>query len=100
MAARLNGSAMAMFVRADAFEAIGAFPEIALMEDNAFSRRLKRLGPPACLRARDRLAAPLGTLRCVAHRLADVAYARRLLLRCGPGATGAGVSRHASRSTP
>jgi len=28
------------------------FPEIALMEDVAFSKAMKRRGPPACLRAR------------------------------------------------
>lgn len=33
-----------IFVRRDAFEAIGGFPEIPLMEDVEFSRRLARLG--------------------------------------------------------
>jgi len=40
----------AMFVRRDVFEEIGGFPEIALMEDVALSRRLRRLGPVAALR--------------------------------------------------
>jgi rSAM/selenodomain-associated transferase 2 len=44
----------AMFVRRDAFLAVGAFPEVALMEDIALSRRLKAVAPPACLRARVR----------------------------------------------
>jgi rSAM/selenodomain-associated transferase 2 len=51
---RLTGIAtgdQAIFVRRDAF---AGFPEIALMEDVAFCRRMKRLGPPACLRAKVR----------------------------------------------
>jgi len=39
----------AMFVRNDLFRSVGGFPEIALMEDIALSRLLKRHGPPACL---------------------------------------------------
>ena len=49
---RLSGIAtgdQAMFVRRDAFS---GFPEIALMEDVAFSAAMKRRGPPACLRER------------------------------------------------
>jgi rSAM/selenodomain-associated transferase 2 len=42
----------AMFVQRRAFEQIGGFPEIALMEDIALSKTLKRLSPPVCLRAR------------------------------------------------
>lgn len=42
----------AMFARRDAFHAAGGFPEIPLMEDVALSRRLKRIGAPACLRRR------------------------------------------------
>ena len=47
---RLSGIAtgdQAIFVRRDAFP---GFPEIALMEDIAFSRLMKRRSPPACLR--------------------------------------------------
>ena len=40
----------AMFVRRDVFQAVGGFPNLALMEDLALSRMLKRHGPPACLR--------------------------------------------------
>jgi rSAM/selenodomain-associated transferase 2 len=50
---RLTGIAtgdQAMFMTRAAFEAAGGFPEIALMEDIALSKRLKRLGPPLCLR--------------------------------------------------
>jgi rSAM/selenodomain-associated transferase 2 len=49
---RLTGIAtgdQAIFVRRDAF---GGFPEIALMEDVAFSRAMKRRSRPACLGAR------------------------------------------------
>ncbi|WP_041543015.1 TIGR04283 family arsenosugar biosynthesis glycosyltransferase [Oceanimonas sp. GK1] len=50
---RLTGIAtgdQAIFVRRSSFEAIGGFPEQPLMEDIELSKRLKRLGPPACLR--------------------------------------------------
>jgi len=59
----------AIFVSRPAFEAIGGFPPVALMEDIAFSALLKRLSRPACItvpavtsarRWRDR-----GTLRTV-----------------------------------
>ena len=49
---RLTGIAtgdQAIFVRRTAF---AGFPDIALMEDIAFSKAMKRRGPPACLRAR------------------------------------------------
>ena len=49
---RLTGIAtgdQAMFVRRDAFP---GFPEIPLMEDIELSKRLKRFGPPLCLRHR------------------------------------------------
>lgn len=42
----------AIFVRRDWFTRIGGFPEIALMEDIALSKRLKRVGPPLCLKAK------------------------------------------------
>jgi rSAM/selenodomain-associated transferase 2 len=41
-----------MFVRRDLFERVGGFPEIAIMEDLAVSRRLKRIAGPACLEER------------------------------------------------
>jgi rSAM/selenodomain-associated transferase 2 len=52
---RLTGIAtgdQAMFMTRVAFSAAGGFPPIALMEDVAMSTRLKRSGPPLCLRAR------------------------------------------------
>jgi len=52
---RLTGIAtgdQAIFATAGFFRAAGGFPEIALMEDVAFSAHARRLSPPACLRAR------------------------------------------------
>jgi len=52
---RLTGIAtgdQAMFMTRAAFIAAGGFPDIALMEDIALSARLKRQGPPLCLRDR------------------------------------------------
>jgi rSAM/selenodomain-associated transferase 2 len=51
---RLTGIAtgdQAIFVRRDAFRSVGGFPPIALMEDIALSKRLKRVSRPLCLRA-------------------------------------------------
>lgn len=42
----------ALFVRTSTFRALGGFPEIPLMEDVEFSRRLKRAGRVAPLRCR------------------------------------------------
>jgi len=50
---RLTGIAtgdQAIFVTRSKFTAAGGYPEIALMEDVALSKRLKRFGPPLCLR--------------------------------------------------
>lgn len=49
---RLSGIAtgdQAIFVRRQVFEQMGGFPDIPLMEDIEFSRRLKRQGPVAAL---------------------------------------------------
>ena len=54
---RLSGIAtgdQAIFVQRAAFETIGGFPDQALMEDIELSKRLRRSGAPACLRARVR----------------------------------------------
>ena len=61
---RLTGIAtgdQAIFVRRDAFP---GFPEIALMEDIAFSGAMKRRGRPACLRERVAARAPRAPRRC------------------------------------
>jgi len=52
---RLTGIAtgdQAMFMTRAAFARAGGFPDIPLMEDIVLSRRLKAMGPPACLSAR------------------------------------------------
>jgi len=52
---RLSGIAtgdQAIFVRRPIYDALGGFPDIPLMEDVAFSRRLKRQGRLACLKLR------------------------------------------------
>lgn len=52
---RLTGIAtgdQGIFVTRTLFEAAGRFPEIALMEDIALSKRLKRFSGPLCLRHR------------------------------------------------
>lgn len=52
---RLTGIAtgdQAIFVTRSLFTAAGGYPEIPLMEDVELSRRLKRFGPPLCLRHR------------------------------------------------
>jgi len=51
---RLTSSAtgdQAIFVRRSTFERLGGFPEIAICEDIAFVRLLKRAGRVACLRS-------------------------------------------------
>jgi rSAM/selenodomain-associated transferase 2 len=49
---RITGIAtgdQAMFVTASLFNQVGHYPEIALMEDIALSKKLKQHSPPACL---------------------------------------------------
>jgi rSAM/selenodomain-associated transferase 2 len=51
---RLTGIAtgdQAMFVTRAAFQSVGGFPDLALMEDVALSLSLKKLSQPTCLRA-------------------------------------------------
>ncbi|MCK8514874.1 TIGR04283 family arsenosugar biosynthesis glycosyltransferase [Methylonatrum kenyense] len=57
---RLTGIAtgdQALFVRRDAFEAVGGFPLIPLMEDVALSGALRRQGRPYCSAVRVRTSA-------------------------------------------
>lgn len=44
----------ALFMRREAYDAVGGFPQQELMEDVEISRRLRRLGRPASLRLRVR----------------------------------------------
>jgi rSAM/selenodomain-associated transferase 2 len=69
---RLTGIAtgdQAIFVRRAAFDAVGGFPEIALMEDIALCKRLRRRSQPVCLRERVTTSARRwrrhGTLRTI-----------------------------------
>ncbi|MBI1834499.1 MAG: TIGR04283 family arsenosugar biosynthesis glycosyltransferase [Burkholderiales bacterium] len=51
---RLSGIAtgdQALFVRRDSFQPVGGFPEVALMEDIALSKKLKQLSRSANIRA-------------------------------------------------
>lgn len=57
---RVSGIAtgdQAIFVRREAFDAVGGFEQVPLMEDLLLSRALRRLGRPACLRLRVRTSA-------------------------------------------
>lgn len=52
---RFNGIAtgdQCIFVRRSVFDSLGGYPEIALMEDIALSRALKKIRLPLCLRAK------------------------------------------------
>jgi rSAM/selenodomain-associated transferase 2 len=52
---RLTGIAtgdQVIFITREAFAAAGHFPEIALMEDIALSKALKKISPPICLEAK------------------------------------------------
>src|SRR5829696_4043439 len=52
---RMSGIAtgdQAIFVQREVFRSVGGFPPIALMEDVALSKRLKRVGRPLALRQR------------------------------------------------
>jgi rSAM/selenodomain-associated transferase 2 len=52
---RLSGIAtgdQGIFVRRDGFHSVGGYPELPLMEDIALCERLKKIGPPLCLRQR------------------------------------------------
>jgi rSAM/selenodomain-associated transferase 2 len=52
---RLTGIAtgdQGIFIKREAFQGVGGFPEIDLMEDISLSKILKKIGPPLCLRQR------------------------------------------------
>jgi len=71
-----------IFVRAAAFSALGGYPDIPLMEDVELTRRLKRLGPVACLGLRVTTSSRRwerdGILRTIL-----LMWALRLLYSCG-----------------
>jgi rSAM/selenodomain-associated transferase 2 len=72
----------AIFVRRTAFEALGGYPDIPLMEDVELSRRLKRAGRLACLRQRVTTAARKWQREGVV-RTVLLMWALRLLHACG-----------------
>ena len=79
---RLSGIAtgdQAIFVRRDAF---AGFPEIALMEDVAFSKAMKRGGRPACLRSRVATSGRRWESRGVVRTIV-LMWGLRLLYFCG-----------------
>ena len=49
---RISTGDQAIFVRRETFQAVGGYPEVELMEDLELSRKLKRAGKIACLRAK------------------------------------------------
>jgi hypothetical protein len=52
---RLTGIAtgdQVIFVNKDLFESVGQYPVIPLMEDIALCKKLKKISPPACLKAK------------------------------------------------
>jgi rSAM/selenodomain-associated transferase 2 len=80
----------ALFMRRDAFEAVGGFPAQELMEDVEISRRLRRRGRPACLRLRVRTA----SRRWLRHGvLRTVLLMASLRLRYALGAEPAALAR-------
>jgi rSAM/selenodomain-associated transferase 2 len=72
----------AIFVRRDVFDGLGGFAEIPLMEDVELTKRLKRLGRVAALRARVTTAARKWE-REGALRTMLLMWALRLLYVCG-----------------
>jgi rSAM/selenodomain-associated transferase 2 len=72
----------AIFVRRAAFEALGGYPNIALMEDIELTRRLKRAGRLAGLRARVRTSGRKWEREGIGRTIL-LMWALRLLYFCG-----------------
>ena len=72
----------AIFVRRAAFEALGGYAAIPLMEDIELTRRLRRLGRVACLRQRVRTSARKWEKDGVARTIL-LMWTLRLLYFCG-----------------
>jgi rSAM/selenodomain-associated transferase 2 len=82
---RLSGIStgdQALFVRRDAFEALGGFPDIPLMEDIEITRRLKRRGRQAALRERVTTSARKWEREGVARTI-GLMWTLRFLYACG-----------------
>ena len=77
----------ALFVRRDAFGRAGAFPEMPVMEDFVFVRRLRRLGRigivPGCARTSARRWVRVGAFRAtLIHQAMILGYALGVSARC------------------
>lgn len=72
----------AIFARREPFEGLGGYPEIPLMEDVEFTRRLKRTGPVACLRLRVTTSARRWEREGVVRTIV-LMWLLRLLYACG-----------------
>lgn len=99
---RLTGIAtgdQGMFVRRDAFDKVGGFPPVALMEDVALAARLKRESPPLCLRLRvvssSRKWEREGVLRTI-----WLMWRLRLAFRCGADPSTLARRYYRDRQTP
>jgi rSAM/selenodomain-associated transferase 2 len=79
---RISTGDQGLFVRRAAFEALGGFPDIPLMEDVEITRRLKRAGRIACLSERVTTSARKWERDGVARTIA-LMWALRLLYVCG-----------------
>ena len=70
---RISTGDQAIFVRRQVFQKIGGYPDLALMEDVEFSRKLKRVGRIVCFRRTSSDLSPtLAAGRCIPHDRADV----------------------------
>lgn len=74
----------AIFVRRSAFERLGGYPEIALMEDVELTRRLKRIGRLAALGLQVTTSARRWEQNGVARTIV-LMWILRFLYRCGVG---------------
>jgi rSAM/selenodomain-associated transferase 2 len=97
---RLTGIAtgdQAIFMTRAAFDAVQGFPDIALMEDVAICKRLKRVSPPACLREKVVTSAR----RWAQHgTLATIVLMWRLRLAFALGADPRSLARRYERPRP
>jgi hypothetical protein len=71
-----------IFVRRAAFDALGGYPDIPLMEDIELTRRLKRLGRIACLDTRVTTSSRKWEREGIARTIV-LMWTLRLLYFCG-----------------
>lgn len=68
----------AIFVRRALFRRLGGFAPIALMEDVELSKRLRRVAPPRCLRAKIQVSARRWEQQGLLHTILQMWYLRLL----------------------